>query len=193
MAFDPVDMDKACASAARHAAARKTPSSVTAAHRDEKLALRSALGRFATGVTVIAAETPDKHVHCMTVNSFASLSLDPPLILWTLRSRSARYHTFSKTQAFSVSVLAENQIDIARKHALPPPGGFTERSWKAFLGGCPIVEGASAHFICKGHTEVNKGDHVILIGEVVEFAEHGHSPLLFMSGKYYSASALKQL
>jgi 4-hydroxyphenylacetate 3-hydroxylase, reductase component len=160
---------------------------------DPRLALRSALGRFATGVTVISAQTADKHVHCMTVNSFASLSLDPPLILWTLRSRSARYHTFSKTHEFSVSVLAETQIDIARKHAAPPPDGFAHRDWKAYLKGCPIIDGASAHFICKGHTEVNKGDHVILIGEVTEFVEHHHPPLVFMGGKYYSGSSLKPL
>ena len=162
-------------------------------HGETKSSLRSALGRFATGVTVIAAQTADQHVHCMTVNSFASLSLDPPLILWTLRSRSARYHTFSQTHAFSVSVLAETQIDIARRHAMPPPDGFAHREWKAYLGGCPIVEGASAHFICKGHTEVDKGDHVILIGEITEFAEHKHPPLLFMGGKYYSSSSLKLL
>jgi len=163
------------------------------AQGDAKTALRSALGRFATGVTVISAQTPDQHVHCMTVNSFASLSLDPPLILWTLRSRSARYHTFSRTHAFSVSVLAETQIDVARKHALPPASGYSERNWKAFLGGCPIIEGAAAHFICKGHTEVDKGDHVILIGEITEFAEHQHPPLLFMGGKYYSSSSLQPL
>ena len=163
------------------------------AHGDAKSSLRSALGRFATGVTVISAQTADQHVHCMTVNSFASLSLDPPLILWTLRSRSARYHTFSRTHAFSVSVLAETQIDIARKHAQPAAEGFAERNWKAFLGGCPIIEGASAHFICKGHTEVKKGDHVILIGEITEFAEYHHPPLLFMGGKYYSGSSLKLL
>jgi flavin reductase (DIM6/NTAB) family NADH-FMN oxidoreductase RutF len=165
----------------------------TATAPDPRLALRSALGRFATGVTVISAQTADKHVHCMTVNSFASLSLDPPLILWTLRSRSARYHTFSKTNEFSVSVLAETQMDIARKHAAPPPDGFAHRDWKHYLKGCPIIEGASAHFICKGHTEVNKGDHVILIGEVTEFAEHHHPPLVFMGGKYFSGSSLKQL
>ena len=171
----------------------KAAPSATSAHGDAKAALRSALGRFATGVTVISAQTPDQHVHCMTVNSFASLSLDPPLILWTLRSGSARYHTFSQTHAFSVSVLAETQINIARKHALPPADGFAERDWKTFLGGCPIIEGASAHFICKGHTEIDKGDHVILIGEITEFAEHKHPPLLFMGGKYFSGSSLKPL
>ena len=162
-------------------------------HQEPRIALRSALGRFATGVTVISAQSADGHVHCMTVNSFASLSLDPPLILWTLRSKSARYAMFSKTHAFSVSVLAETQIDIARKHAVPPADGFSERNWKAFLGGCPIIEGASAHFVCKGHTEVNKGDHVILIGEITEFSEFSHPPLVFMGGKYYSGSSLKPL
>lgn len=162
-------------------------------YKDTRTSLRAALGRFATGVTVISAQTPDGHVHCMTVNSFASLSLDPALILWTLRTGSARYEMFSKTKAFSVSVLAETQIDISRKHAKPPADGFSARNWSAFLGGCPIIEGASAHFVCKGHTEVKKGDHVILIGEVTEFAEYNHPPLLFMGGKYYSGSNLKSI
>lgn len=164
-----------------------------APYQDARTALRSALGRFATGVTVICAQTPDEHVHCMTVNSFASLSLDPPLILWTLRTGSARYDTFSKAHAFSVNVLAETQIEISRKHARPPAEGFSGRNWKSFFGGCPIIEGASAHFVCNTHTEVHKGDHVILIGEVTEFAEHSPAPLLFMGGKYFSGSSLKPL
>lgn len=173
--------------AAKVKLAHSTPSN------DTRLALRSALGRFATGVTVISAQTADGHVHCMTVNSFASLSLDPPLILWTLRTGSARYDTFSKAGAFSVSVLAETQVDVSRKHATPPTDGFSGRNWKAFLGGCPIIEGASAHFVCKSHTEVRKGDHVILIGEVTDFAEYKHPPLMFMGGKYYLGSSLKPL
>ena len=164
-----------------------------APYSDTRTALRSALGRFATGVTVISAQSADGHVHCMTVNSFTSLSLDPPLVLWTLRTGSARYEMFSRTKAFSVSVLAETQIDISRKHAKPPAEGFSGRNWKAFLSGCPIIEGASAHFVCKGHTEVKKGDHVILIGEVTEFAEYHHPPLMFMGGKYYAGSSLKSI
>ncbi len=176
--------------AAGHAA-RSAPGART--YREPTVALRSALGRFATGVTIVATEASDRHVHCMTVNSFASLSLDPPLVLWTLRTRSARYPTYSNSKVFSVSVLAENQIELARKHATPPSGGFAERNWKAFLGGCPIIEGASAHFICKNHAEVTKGDHVILIGEIIEFSEYDHPPLLFMGGKYFSGSSLKAL
>jgi flavin reductase (DIM6/NTAB) family NADH-FMN oxidoreductase RutF len=184
-------MDKVASLTAAPASRARSASGSEPTHRDPKLALRSALGRFPTGVTVIATEAADGHVHCMTVNSFASLSLDPPLVLWTLRSRSARYATYSASKVFSVSVLAESQVTIARKHAAPPPGGFAERDWKAFLGGCPIVEGASAHFICKNHSEVAKGDHSILIGEIIEFSEYDHPPLLFMGGKYYSVSDLK--
>ena len=171
--------------------ARGTPEPHT--HREPGIALRAALGRFATGVTIVATEAADGHVHCMTVNSFASLSLDPPLVLWTLRSRSARYETYSHCKTFSVSVLSETQIELARKHAKPPAGGYSERNWKAFMGGCPIIEGAAAHFICKHHSEVTKGDHAVLIGEITEYAEYDHPPLLFMAGKYYSGSSLKLL
>jgi flavin reductase (DIM6/NTAB) family NADH-FMN oxidoreductase RutF len=175
------------------ASAGKSRSHTAAPHLDERTALRTALGRFATGVTVICAQTPDSHVHCMTVNSFASLSLDPALILWTLRTGSARYETFSRAGAFSVNVLAESQLDISRKHAKPPTDGFSARNWNGFLGGCPIIEGASAHFVCRRHTEVKKGDHLILIGEVTDFAEYHHAPLLFMGGKYFAGSSLKPL
>ena len=115
-------MDKMPIMAAAHAGhARSAAEPHT--HREPAVALRSALGRFATGVTIVATESADGHVHCMTVNSFASLSLDPPLVMWTLRSRSARYETYSHCKMFSVSVLAESQIDLARKHARPPPSG----------------------------------------------------------------------
>jgi flavin reductase (DIM6/NTAB) family NADH-FMN oxidoreductase RutF len=183
-------MDKSPASEVQ-LMARHPPAEKAAIHRDTKTALRYALGRFTTGVTIVATDAGDGHVHCMTINSFASLSLDPPLVLWTLRTRSARYATYSGSKIFSVSVLADSQVDLARKHAAPPAGGFAERNWKAFLGGCPVIDGACAHFICKNHTEVTKGDHVILIGEIIEFAEYDHAPLLFMSGKYFSGSSLK--
>lgn len=131
---------------------------------DEQRALRSALGRFATGVTV---------------NSFTSLSLDPALVLWTLRSGSTRYATFAHCGLFSISVLADNQVEVARCHARPAEG-IEARDWRGFRSGCPVVEGAAVQFVCRSRNVMPQGDHAILIGEVVEFADFDRKPLLFV-------------
>jgi flavin reductase (DIM6/NTAB) family NADH-FMN oxidoreductase RutF len=154
--------------------------------------LRNALGRFATGVTVIATQCGHGRIHGMTVNSFASLSLDPALILWTLRTASARYATFAHCDLFSVNVLAENQLDIARRHARAGPG-VVASTWHGFHSECPVIEGASAQFICRSRNVVHEGDHAILIGEILEFVEFERSPLLFVTGDYFSGSALTRL
>ncbi len=160
---------------------------------EQRKALRSALGRFPTGVTVISTRTPDGHVHCMTVNSFASLSLDPPLILWALRTSSVRYATFANSKFFSVNVLSEVQLELARSHAMPVETGTPHHLWDEYLSDCPVIAGASAHFVCRTGNQVQQGDHSILIGEVVEFAESEHRPLLFMSGGYFAGSKLEPL
>jgi flavin reductase (DIM6/NTAB) family NADH-FMN oxidoreductase RutF len=155
-------------------------------------ALRNALGRFATGVTVIATRCGKSRVHGMTVNSFTSLSLEPALILWTLRTASARYATFAHCELFSVNVLAENQLDIARRHARARPG-VDASTWHGFRSECPVVEGASAQFVCRSRNVVHQGDHAILIGEIVDYAEFDRGPLLFVAGDYFSGSALTPL
>ena len=168
-------------------------SSSSAAQRTHpQRALRTALGRFATGVTVIATQCEQRRVHGMTVNSFTSLSLDPALILWTLRTRSARYRTFAHCEYFSVNVLADNQIDVARRHALPA-NGVAAAAWPAFRATCPVVDGASAQFVCRSRNVVLEGDHAILIGEILDFAESDAKPLLFVAGNYCTASSLTRI
>ena len=125
----------------------------------------------------------------MTVNSFASLSLQPPLILWALRARSVRFETFVKCQLFSVNVLAESQVDLARRHATPTTVSVNARDWKAFLSGCPVLQGAVAQFVCRADNHVRQGETTaIQIGEVITFAESECRPLLFMAGGYFAGS-----
>lgn len=155
---------------------------------DKSRALRSALGRYPTGVTVVATQSADGQVHCMTVNSFASLSLEPPLILWALRARSLRFETFVKCPLFSVNVLSESQIDLARRYATPTDIHVNSHDWKHFLSDCPVVQGAVAQFVCRTDNHVRQGDHAIQIGEVIDFAAFDSRPLLFMSGGYYAGS-----
>ena len=160
---------------------------------DEIRALRSALGRYPTGVSVVSTQSPDGQVHCMTVNSFASLSLEPPLILWALRTRSVRFETFVNCALFSINVLAESQVDLARRHATPTRDAVDSHDWKGFLAGCPVVTGAVAQFVCRTDNQVQQGDHAIQIGEVIKFAEFERKPLLFMSGGYFAGSGLERI
>ncbi len=155
---------------------------------NELRALRSALGCYPTGVTVVATQSQDGLVHCMTVNSFASLSLEPPLILWSLRAHSARFDTFVKCELFSVNVLSESQIDLARRHATPANSAANAGEWNTFLSGCPVVNGAVVQFVCRPDHHVHRGDHAIQIGKVITFAEFDHKPLLFMRGGYFAGS-----
>lgn len=156
-------------------------------------ALRAALGRFPTGVALVTAECADGNVHCMTVNSFTSLSLNPPLVMWALRTDSARFDALTGCKRFSVNVLSEAQIDLARRHAVAPPQLAPAAAWDAHLEGCPVTAGAAAHFVCRLAGQVPQGDHTLLIGEVLHFADNQRHPLLFMSGGFYSGQGLTAL
>ena len=156
-------------------------------------ALRTALGRFPTGVAVVTAESADGHIHCMTVNSFTSLSLNPPLVMWALRTDSTRFDAMTRCGQFSVNVLAEAQVELARRHAVAPPQLAPVAEWDAHLEDCPVIAGAAAHFVCRPSAQLLQGDHTLLVGEVLHFADNGRLPLLFMSGGFYSGRSLTAL
>lgn len=156
-------------------------------------ALRSAFGRFPTGVTVVTMAGADGNVHCMTVNSFTSLSLEPPLVMWALRSSSGRVELLGAAERFAVSVLAESQVALARQHAAFPPQLQPLAAWTALLDGVPVIEDAAAHFVCRRTGQMPQGDHIVLFGEVQRFAEHNREPLVFMSGGFYSGQGLRRL
>jgi flavin reductase (DIM6/NTAB) family NADH-FMN oxidoreductase RutF len=156
-------------------------------------ALRAALGRFPTGVAVVTAECADGNVHCMTVNSFTSLSLNPPLVMWALRTGSVRFEVLTGCRRFSVNVLSEAQIGLARRHAAAPPQLTPAAAWEAHIEDCPVIAEAAVHFVCRPAGQVPQGDHTLLIGEVLHFADNQRHPLLFMSGGFYSGQGLRAL
>ena len=170
-----------------------SPAAATSKAKRPFHSLRSALGRYPTGVTVVAAEGTDGRVHCMTVNSFTSLSLDPPLVMWALRAGSTRFDMLTQCGTFSVNVLSEGQIALARRHAQSPPALVAVQDWADRVEGCPVIAGATAQFVCRLSAQVPQGDHVLLVGEVQHFAEGEGQPLLFMSGGFYSGKGLKKL
>ena len=148
------------------------------------LALRAALGRFATGVTIVTCRDADGTAVGLTANSFAALSLDPPLVLWSLRCASASAAAFSAAGHFAVNVLADTQVDLSRRFASPVADKFAEGPWLAGLGGAPVLSACAAVFECALASQQVAGDHLLFIGRVLRLTDLSVAPLLFQGGHY---------
>ncbi|WP_439534791.1 flavin reductase family protein [Polymorphobacter sp.] len=157
-------------------------------------ALRTALGRFATGVTVITARAPDGRNLGLTANSFSSLSLDPPLVLWSLRLASAQRQAFSNAAHFAVNVLTAEQRPLgdrfARPSASPDDDRFDGLDWRPGRGGAPVFNHVLASFECRTNRLIELGDHLLFIGEVEHFAFADGAPLIYGNGRYAVPAAL---
>lgn len=147
-------------------------------------ALRSALGRFGTGVTIITCLTDDGQRVGLTANSFNALSLDPPLVLWSLRLASLSLPAFRAASHFAVNVLAQTQVDLSRRFASPVADKFAEGPWSSGQGGAPVLAGSAAVFECENQAQHEVGDHVLFIGRVQRIADLAVAPLLFQGGHY---------
>lgn len=158
-------------------------STETAAAFDSR-AFRRALGNFATGVTVVTADDGAGNKVGVTANSFNSVSLDPPLILWSLDKRSTSLATFEAASHFAVNILAADQIDLSNNFAKPRDDRFAGIAHQAGVGGAPILLDCSASFQCEKYQILDGGDHWIMIGKVVHFEDCGRSPLLYHQGAY---------
>lgn len=146
--------------------------------------LRLALGRFATGVTVVTCRDAQGAPLGLTVNSFSALSLTPPLVLWSLRSASPSVPAFEAAGHFAVNVLAENQVEVSRRFASSVADKFGLGVWTPGLQGLPVLAGCAAVFECRTVSSQPAGDHVLYIGEVLRVHESALAPLLFQSGHY---------
>jgi flavin reductase (DIM6/NTAB) family NADH-FMN oxidoreductase RutF len=155
----------------------------------EKRALRDALGSFATGVTVMTTRRPDGTPIGITVNSFASVSLDPPLVLWSLAARSPNLGAFRSAGHFCVNVLSAEQAALCRRFATPEPDKFAGVEWATGAGGVPVLDGCVATFECSSAFNNWGGDHVILVGRVERFATRDAPALLFHRGRLMAAPA----
>jgi 4-hydroxyphenylacetate 3-hydroxylase, reductase component len=146
--------------------------------------LRSALGRFTTGVTIATCRDLDGRPIGLTCNSFNSLSLDPPLVLWSLRAGSPALPAFRAASHFAINVLAEAQVGLSRRFASAVPDRFAEGQWADGVGGVPVLGGCTAVFECALQSEQEAGDHVLFIGQVERMHEAALPPLLFQAGHY---------
>ncbi|MDR2307516.1 MAG: flavin reductase [Paucimonas sp.] len=147
-------------------------------------AFRRALGNFATGVTVITAADADGHKVGVTANSFNSVSLDPPLILWSIDKRSSSHAVFERAGHFAVNVLAADQIDLSNTFARPSDDRFAGIEHCLGEGGAPLLADCAARFRCETFQQLDGGDHWILIGKVLAFDDLGRAPLLYHQGGY---------
>jgi flavin reductase (DIM6/NTAB) family NADH-FMN oxidoreductase RutF len=147
-------------------------------------ALRSALGRFATGVTLATCRDAGGAPVGLTVNSFGALSLAPPLVQWSLRFESPSLPAFEAAQHFAINVLAESQVELSRRFASPALNRFDQGRWHRGHTGCPVLAGALAVFECARRAAQRHGDHVLFIGEVLHHSAHAGPPLLFHTSRY---------
>ena len=152
---------------------------------------RAALGMFATGVTVVTARTPEGELVGLTANSFNSVSLDPPLVLWSLSQRSMSLPAFRAGTHYAINVLAAEQQALALRFATPVGDRWAGTAWHPGVAGAPLIEGAVAHFECFNKSRYDEGDHVIFVGQVEHCAHRpGAAPLLFHGGRFYTEHPL---
>jgi flavin-dependent trigonelline monooxygenase, reductase component len=156
---------------------------------DQKL-YRSALGSFATGVTIVTTTDHDGSGHGLTVNSFTSVSLDPPLVLWCLGNKSDSYELFSKTQSYAINVLAAQQGDLAMRFAGKGDQRFGEGEASTLVTGAPVLDDAIAVFDCKVVERIEAGDHLILIGETQQFRTRPETGLAYFRGVFGNTAGL---
>lgn len=149
---------------------------------DTAKTFRNALGRFATGVTVVTARTPQGPIG-ITANSFASVSLDPPLVLWSPAKVSKRYAAFTAAQDFAIHVLGEDQMELCETFARPDHT-FDGLDWADCDDGVPLLAGCLARFECRKYAEYEGGDHSIIVGRVKRASLREGAPLLFSSGQF---------
>jgi 3-hydroxy-9,10-secoandrosta-1,3,5(10)-triene-9,17-dione monooxygenase reductase component len=147
-------------------------------------AFRSALGEFVTGVTIITTSDPAGAPVGFTANSFNSVSLDPPMVLFSLALDSTCLDAFRQARWWAVHVLAADQEALSNRFAKRDTDKFAGLSFATGVGGVPLLDGFSARFVCRSAFEYEGGDHAIFLGEVQQFEQAGRMPLVYHKGRY---------
>lgn len=149
---------------------------------------RKALGTFATGVTIITTRAADGTPMGLTANSFNSVSLNPPLVLWSLANTSMSLAAFRAAPYWAVHVLATDQEELSARFARRGEAKFSGLELEEGVGGVPLLQGCSARFQCRTAFQYEGGDHVIFLGEVLAFDRRDAAPLVFHGGRYAHAT-----
>ena len=152
----------------------------------EAKALRGVLGQYPTGVAIVTTRLADGQGVGLTINSFASLSLSPPMVLWSLVDTSPSLTAFSECSHFAISILARQHQDLALRFARPAPDKFAGAPIIDTPEGMPAIAGALATLVCRPEQRVVAGDHVLFIGRVVRVHRLDAAPLVFHAGQFTS-------
>lgn len=160
----------------------------------DNVTFRRALGQFATGVTVITARSGDGQLVGITASSFNSVSLTPPLILWSLASTAGSMPVFRENAHYVVNVLAASQLPLCRRFASLKGDRFAGVPYTLSASGTPILDGALAWFECHNRSRYEEGDHIIFVGEVercgFQAKPGGEMPLIFHDGGFHKPQSL---
>jgi flavin reductase (DIM6/NTAB) family NADH-FMN oxidoreductase RutF len=152
---------------------------------------RAALGMFATGVTIVSARAPNGHLVGLTASSFNSVSIAPPLVLWSLSQTASLMDAFSTGSHYAINILGAEQQALAQRFATRGVDRFADVVFEEGACGAPLLMGAVATFECFNRSRYEEGDHVIFVGEVERCSyRKGASPLLYHGSKFYTEHPL---
>jgi flavin reductase (DIM6/NTAB) family NADH-FMN oxidoreductase RutF len=159
----------------------------------DRLDLRRAFGSFATGVTIVTTTDEAGTVYGFTANSFTSVSLDPPLLLVNIAKTACGLNAFTRAEGFAVNILAEKQKNLANVFASQGAEKFKSINWEPKTTGSPVIDDVIGWFDCASYQQVDAGDHIILIGRVLDYCYNADSPLGFCRGAYVSFGLSPQM
>ena len=151
---------------------------------DKLKKLRQCLGKFATGVTVVSCRDQDGKPCGITANSFSSVSLEPPLVLWNIAKVSKSLRAYLAAEHFAINVLSNQQQSLASHFAKSENGLFGDIGYRDSPQNVPVLSDTLAHLECRTHDIHDCGDHHIIIGDVINFELSDSEPLIFYSGNY---------
>jgi flavin reductase (DIM6/NTAB) family NADH-FMN oxidoreductase RutF/DNA-binding IclR family transcriptional regulator len=150
----------------------------------DKRELRTVLGTFVTGVTVVTTRAAEGKLYGVTANSFSSVSLDPPLVLWSQSVSSSSHPAFRDTDHFVVNILSDDQVHLSDHFAKSKADKFVDVAYSDGIGGAPVLHGTAAHLECVKVATYPGGDHVVYLGRVERITQGGRRPLAFGQGRY---------
>lgn len=151
---------------------------------DNTKELRHALGQFATGVTIVTTANARTEPVGVTANSFSSVSLDPPMVLWSLAKSALSREAFESAEYFCVHVLTKAQRDLSELFALSGADKFRHVDWDRGPENIPMLRQFVARFLCRAHDKQPVGDHIVFVGEVHTYDKTSERPLVFHGGQY---------
>ena len=143
---------------------------------------RFALGKYVTGITIVTCNGKNGPIG-ITANSFASLSLSPPLVLWSPAKASKRHNTFLEAEKFTIHIASEHQIELCKRFSKSADGG-NEMNWNFNDQGEVFIKNCSARFECVKYSHFDGGDHSVIVGEVKRFETTDQKPLVYLGGDY---------